>query len=202
MNGSTTDETPCIPTSDAHGERELLTAKLVDMVERGSIESHNPTRRMSYRGLQELHAGLVALGHLSGELGLAVARNTRLARDILSDVEAATAVGQDLQDYIKAGRELHQKHAKKDERGRPVVSKEAGREPWVIEDLAALQEEQTALEAQHAEAITAHKEKQKLWDRELLDGEFVLRRVPQQQAVDAGLTAEQLTPILPMLDDD
>lgn len=154
---------------------------------------------MKHRELVALYRGLDRLGSLTGvKFAYAVSRNLSLLKPVMESIDKSIEPSAEFSEYDKARIKLAEEHAKKDEKGKPII--EEGN--YIMENDEAWQTAFEALKAQHAEVI-AKREAQIKEYNELLELENPMVSLHKVKLADVpqGITVVQMHSIKDIIEE-
>lgn len=146
-----------------------------------------------------LYRALNQLGNLSGvKFTYAVARNIAALKSEIESLEKATVASLEYQEFDKLRVELVEKHAKKNDKGKPIIEGNT----YVLEDEKAFNKAFDKLRDSHKKVVDA-REKQIQDYNKLLDEEVTLDNLHRFKLADVpeGITAAQMNGIADLVDE-
>jgi hypothetical protein len=148
------------------------------------------------------NSGLAAVGDLGGALfAYCVARNISQLKPEIEALQKAHAPTEEFIAYDKERSELAKKHAVK-VKGEPQTKVVNGVQEYVIEDREKFNKEWDVLKKKHIEVIDKRAKQLKEIEEFLKqEVEIIIHKVSPKY-IPEGITANQITGILPMIDDE
>lgn len=159
--------------------------------------------KIKNKELLNLDGALKSVGNLEGvRFAYAVSRNIARLKPEIESLHSSIKPSEEFNNFDKARVELAEKHADKDEAGKPVIIKGKNGEEYEIKDKKKFEKELEALKKEHKVAIDGRDKQIEDFNKMLEDEiEFDAYTIKIED-VPKNITPQQMTGILGIIEDN